>query len=345
MNTSRNLTKLGTLYCALSAVTYTAYNVCLNDVSQLYDSAWINCVQAAVSAAAIGVYLLWQAAHGQPALPPPKESVALLGIGLITQLGGVLFVWAMSVVGVAITATLQTGGLLAMSAILGLIVLGERVSWLQVIAIILITVSVVCLSMGAGSTGETTSGPLPPAKILLGIAAGALAGLAFAVLTVGVRKTVTGNTSPLAIVFLINLMGVVALGPWSVYQLGIQTLAHTAPRDFAVMLAAGVLNLMAFLLVTKSLQMISVVRFNVLNNGLTTALSAAVGIVLLAEPCNTIVLFGLLLSIGGIVLISLVVPPSEQAVEVNCRVVPPPPARGGGPGRGRRALRPRPQLL
>ena len=54
---------------------------------------------------------------------------------------------------------------------------------------------------------------MPPARILLGIAAGILAGLAFAVLTVGIRKTVTGNTSPQAIVFLINLMGVVVFGP------------------------------------------------------------------------------------------------------------------------------------
>jgi drug/metabolite transporter, DME family len=314
MNTSRDLTRLGTFYCAFSAVTYTAYNVCLNDVSQLYDSAWINCVQAAVSAALVGIYLLWQAAHGRPALPPWKELVALLVIGLITQLGGVLLVWAMSVVGVAITTTLQTGGLLAASAILGLIVLGERVSWLQVMAILLITVSVVCISMGAGSTGEATASQLPPAKILLGIAAGLLAGLAFAVLTVGVRKAVTGNTSSLAVVFLINLMGVVALGPWSVYHLGIKTLVQTSPRDFAVMLGAGALNLVAFLLVTLSLKMISVVRFNVLNNGLTTALTAAVGIVLLAEPCNAVVLLGILLSIAGIVMISLV-PPAADSLE------------------------------
>ena len=97
-------------------------------------------------------YLLWLIARGRPALPPWKELLALLGIGLITQLGGVLLVWAMSVVGAAVSVTLQTGIMLAASAVLGLIVLGERVSWRQIAAIALITVSVAFFSLGVEST-------------------------------------------------------------------------------------------------------------------------------------------------------------------------------------------------
>ena len=84
------------------------------------------------------------------------------------------------------------------------------------------------------------------------------------------------------------------------------------------MLAAGVLNLIAFLLVTKSLQMISVVRFNVLNNGLTTALTAIVGIVLLSEPWNGTLLLGILLSMAGIVAISLAPPAARNG---NCTII------------------------
>ena len=134
--------------------------------------------------------------------------LALLTIGLITQLGNILYVWAMSVVGVAITATLQTGVMLGISAVLGLIVLGERVSWRQVTAIVLITVSVVFFSMGAKSPGEaTTASQLPSVHVLAAIAAASLAGVAFALLTVGVRKTVTDNTSSAAVVFLISVHG------------------------------------------------------------------------------------------------------------------------------------------
>ena len=74
------------------------------------------------------------------------------------------------------------------------------------------------------------------------------------------------------------------------------------------MLAAGVFNLIAFLLVTKSLQTISVVRFNVLNNGLTTVLTVAIGIAIFAEAWNTPVLLGILLSLAGILVISQAAP-------------------------------------
>ncbi len=143
---------------------------------------------------------------------------------------------------------------------------------------------------------------------MLAITAAGLGGVTFAVLTVGVRKTVTGNTSPGAVVFLMSVMGVAALGPWSLFSVGLDTLLQTTPRALGVMLGAGVMNLIAFLLVTKSLQMISVVRFNVLNNGLTTALTAAIGVALFHEPWNGPLLLGMLLAMVGILMISVEAP-------------------------------------
>lgn len=322
MGNVKDLTKLGTLYCTLSAVAYTAYNLCLRYVSEDYDPAWVNCVQASVSVVIFGAYLAWQASRGRPSLPPWGELIAMLIIGMITQVGGILLVWAMGVVGAAITVTLQTGIMLGASAILGLIVLGERVSWPQIIAIALITAAIVFFSLGAETTDAAVPGQPLSTRGLLGIAAGALSGIAFAILTVGIRKTVTSHTTPEAIVFLMNVMGVVALGPWCVYQLGADTLVQTSPRDLGVMLGAGAMNLVAFLLVTMSLQMITVVRVNVLNNGLSTALTAIVGIVYLSEPRNGYVLGGIALSVVGILIISLVPPPPEP--ETKSEVEPEP---------------------
>ena len=140
---------------------------------------------------------------------------------------------------------------------------------------------------------------------LLGIGAGVLAGLAFAVLTVGIRKTVTSETSAEAVVFLINAMGVVTLGPWCVWHVGLTPLVQTPLPDLGVMLAAGAMNLIGFLLVTKSLQLIAVVRVNVINNGLTMALTVVAGMVLFAESWNRNILLGILLSAVGTLLISL----------------------------------------
>jgi drug/metabolite transporter (DMT)-like permease len=198
--------------------------------------------------------------------------------------------------------------MLGASAILGLVVLGERVSSRQVAAILMITLSMVFFTSGAQSPGEPTVGHGLSLTILLGIAAAALAGIAFALLTVGVRKTVTSNASPEAVVFLISTMGVVAMGPWCVYRHGFQTLLRTPLGDLGVMLTAGVVNLIAFLLVTKSLRMISVVRFNVLNNGLTTAMTATIGLVAFKEPWNGTLLLGMLLAMAGILVISIQTP-------------------------------------
>jgi len=308
MNISRDQTKIGTLLCLFSSLGYTAYNVCLRDVSQRYDPSWINCVQSSVTVAVFGVYLGWQAARGRRVLPPRNELLALLAISLITQFGNIFYVWSMSVVGIAITATLQTGVMLGASAILGLIVLRERVSARQVVAIVMITVSMVFFSSGAQSSSGPTVGHGLSLTVLLGIGAAALAGIAFALLVVGVRKTVTSNSSSEAVVFLISTMGVAAMGPWCLYRHGFQTLVRTPPGDLGVMLAAGVVNLIAFLLVTKSLRMISVVRFNVMNNGLTTTMSATLGVVAFHEAWNGTLLLAMLLAMAGILIISIQAP-------------------------------------
>jgi drug/metabolite transporter (DMT)-like permease len=278
-----------------------------------------------------GACLVYQAVKGQRVMPPWKELLSLVVIGLVTQVGGVLFLWAMTVVGVAVTATLQMGVMLAAAAVLGLIVLGERIFWQQVAAIVLITLSVIFFSWGASDsnqvsadgaattagvsnseTASTAASNVASVKVALGIATSILAGVAFAVLMVGVRKTVTGQTSPEAIMFLINAMGVIACGPWSAYLLGAGAIAEIGLYGLVVMLAAGVGNLAGFLLVTLSLRLITVVRVNVINNGLTTALSAAAGIIIFHEPWNGYVKIAMLLSIAGVLLISLVAPPEEQ---------------------------------
>lgn len=320
------------LFCVLSAIAYTAYNVCLRGVSELYDAAWINCVQASVGTTVFGVYLAWRAVCGRPALPPSKELLALVVIGLITQLGGVLFIWGMAVVGVAVAATLQMGVMLAASAVLGWMALRETVTPRQWGAIALITISVVLFSRGSQSVGENpaetpgaatstledvkVSQAAPqeaasPLRILCGVIASVLAGVAFAILTVGIRKTVGEDASPEAIVFLINAAGVVFLAPWCVASLGLPALAQTAGRHLAVMLAAGLMNLFGFLLITLSLQRITVVRANVVNNAATMALTVIAGIALFREPWNGEIALGMLLAAVGAVIISL--QPAQEA--------------------------------
>jgi drug/metabolite transporter (DMT)-like permease len=304
----------GTLYCVLAPGAYASYNICLRGVSGEQDSAWITCVQASVGVAVFGAYLGWQAVQRRPALPPWKETLSLLAIGLITQLGGVAMVWAMGIVGVGTTATLQMGVMLAFTAILGRIVLGEPVSRRQMIAIGLIVIAVFSFSRGAQPV-ENVAVDQAAATVpsLLGIAAGVLSGLAFAVLVVGVRKAVTSETSPEATVFLISVMGVAFMGPLCVYRLGIGTLVHTPAKHFGVMLLGGAMNVIGFLLLTKALKVVSAIRVNVLNNALTMALTVIAGIVFFAEPWNGHLAFGIIVSIIGVIVISIASPSKANA--------------------------------
>jgi drug/metabolite transporter (DMT)-like permease len=330
MSIPKTRSTIGTLYCLLAPLGYTAYNLCLRGVSDKYDSAWITCVQASVSVVVLGDYLAWQAFHGRRALPPWRELLALLAIGLVTQIGGALMVWAMSVLGAGTTATLQMGVMLAGTAVLGRFVLGERVSLRQLGAIAMIVVAVVCFSRGAQSVSDAaveaasdgasalTAGAAPTApaaagKVMVGIVAAILSGIAFAILVVGVRKTVTGATSPEAIVFLISLAGVMLLGPWSIARLGLDAIAETSARHLGVMLAAGLMNLIAFLLITNALQLATAVRVNVVNNALTMALTVGAGILLFAEPWNGELCLGIVLSMAGVVLISMGGPSPSRA--------------------------------
>ena len=308
---------LGTVYCVLSAVFYMLMEICRRELSENCDPIWVNCVQASVSTVVFGVYLSFRSIRGRPAWPPLAVAAGLMMLGIVTQLGGSSYQWSLGVIGLAIGNPLQMGVMLAAAALLGWVVLGERVSWCGMTAILLITASVFLIGVGAEAANETirSAESVEPGVmvVFLGVGAACFAGVAFAVLTVGMRKTATEDTSPEAIVFFINAMGIVFLGPWAAMRLGLDGMMATSPRDLVVMLATGICNLLAFLLIAKALQKTTVVRVNVINNALTTALTVLAGIVIFAEPSNRELLVGILLILIGIVLISRGEPSDGQS--------------------------------
>jgi drug/metabolite transporter (DMT)-like permease len=104
------------------------------------------------------------------------------------------------------------------------------------------------------------------------------------------------------------------LGPWCVVQLGVDALVHTRGHDLGVMLSAGVMNLIGFLLITKSLQLLAVVRVNIVNNAVTMALTVIAGILWFKEPWNGDLVVGILLAAIGTILISMTPEGGSDAV-------------------------------
>ncbi len=314
----------GTLYCTLSAFSYAMMGVCQRQISVNCDPVWINSVQAMVGTTVFGIYLIRSSARGRSAWPPLSVASGLVMLGIVTQLGGSSYQWSLGVVGLAVGNSLNMGVMLVASALLGLLILREQVSWRGMTAIVLITVSIFLLSRGAEATNQaapTDSATVAEGtvtldtdtdneknngtfRVMLGIAAACFAGIAFAILTVGVRKTATEDTAPEAIVFYINAMGIVFLGPWAAMRLGIDGMLAISARDYGVMLAIGVFNLFGFLLLTKGLQLTTVVQANAITNPLTNVLTVLAGIVIFAEPANSELAFGILLILIGMLLIS-----------------------------------------
>ncbi len=326
----------GTLYCILSAMSYTMMGICQRELSENCDPVWVNSVQALVSTTVFGIYLTLTSVRGRSAWPPLSVAAGLIMLGIVTQLGGSSYQWSLGVIGLAIGNSLNMGVMLSASALLGWLILGERVSWRGIMAIVLITTAIFFLSRGAKATdqavptnsatatsdtasentaaGDDTEAALQAGafRVMLGIAAACFAGIAFSILTVGVRKTATEDTAPEAIVFYINAMGIVFLGPWAIMRLGLDGIMATSARDFGVMLATGVFNLFGFLLLTKALQLTAVVRVNVITNSLTTVLAVLSGIVIFAEPANRELIIGIILILIGMLLISTSEPADDK---------------------------------
>ncbi len=312
---------VGTACCIVSALCYTAANICLRRLAGLHsDEMWVTCMKEVVTVAAVGPWLLIQAARGRPVVPPRRALLVLLLTGLAVQLAGNLSVqWAFGVVGLATTIPAIFGVMLTAGAVFGLVFLGERVPGRSVAAITLLIASILLLSLGAATARGTNPGagraataetsaqaasqaPASPGWVLLGVGAGCLGGLMFATLSTVIRFTATARVPVASIVFVVTGMGVLSMGGLSLWRLGPEQLLSTRPEELAWMLAAGTFNLLAFLAITKGLQLTTVVHANVLNAS-QVAMAALAGVAFFHEVLNPWLILGIGLTILGVVLI------------------------------------------
>jgi drug/metabolite transporter (DMT)-like permease len=291
---------VGTAYCIVSALAYTAANSCLRALA-CHNAAWIICVKESVTVVAIGPCLLYLALRREVVWPDRRGLLALVAVGLAVQvIGNLGMVWALDVIGLSITIPAMMGFNLAGSAILGWLLLKERVTGRSLLAIALLVSAIVLLNLGAGQAQDwVVHNRL---KIALALSLCCTSGLVFAWMAVAIRKTVTGPVSPLVVVFVITATGTLSLGPLSIWQMGLPALFATPPQTLSLMLVAGVLNLIGFFTISKGLQFATVVQANVLGAS-QVAMAAVVGMLFFAESPSTALIVGVCLTIVGMVMI------------------------------------------
>lgn len=311
---------VGTAYCVLSAIGYTATNICLRVLAGHASQVQVICVKEFVTVAVVGPWIVYQGCRGLHAWPKPSSLVPLVLVGLATQLVANLgLLWAMGIVGLAVSIPAALGIALAGSAVLGRVVLGERVSPRSWMAVALLIASIVLLKIGADQEVRLTA--IDPARVALAVGAACLAGVTFAALSVTIRHSVTGQVSPYTVVFIVTGMGVISLAPLSLWQLGIEGWGQTPSGDLGIMLLAGGLNLIAFLAISKGLQLTTIVHANVLNAS-QVAMAAVAGLLLFAERPSVQLVLGIGLTIVGMMLIDR--PAGDPMTEAAESTKPPP---------------------
>jgi len=292
---------VGTVYCVISALAYTAANSCLKGLADKVNPLWVICVKETVTVAVVGPWLVVLGLRGSTVWPGRRALAALILVGLAVQLIGNLgMLWAFKIVGFSITVPAVMGINLAGSALLGWLVLQEGVTRRGLASITMLIVAVVLLKLGAGqANGWITASPL---SVGLALGACCASGLVFAGMAVAIRKSVTGPVPAVVIVFVITAVGTLSLAPLSVWQVGLPAMLATPPKLLALMLLAGVLNLIGFFSITKGLQFATVVHANLLGAS-QVAMAAVVGMFIFGESPSTALLLGVCLTIAGMVMI------------------------------------------
>jgi drug/metabolite transporter (DMT)-like permease len=312
----------GTGCCLVAALGYTAVDIGVRSLSERQSLIWILFVKELVAVVLVGPWLMWQASRGA-GLPLGRQTLlGLAVVGLLTHLAGNLpFFWAMRVVGLAITIPASLGVTLIASATFGWFFLRERVSWQSGLAIAAMIVSVIFLSLGAGTgvggtAGLSSSGGAGGGGqevqgalwIALAVALACVAGVVFAVLSLAIRHSATRGVPLAWLAFVVPAMGAITLGPLCLCWYGVSDLLATPLADFLLMLLCGVVNLIAFLAIIKALQMTTMVHANVLSAS-QTAMAAAAGFLFFRETASPSLVAGVCLTMAGMVLMDRPVAP------------------------------------
>lgn len=294
----------GTIYGAISAVAYTAANICLRSVTDDCDPVWVSCIKSLPTAVAVAPWLIVRWSRGERVFPPLSVVVTLVGAGLLGQLGGnVSFQWSLGIIGIALTVPLCMGMIIIGSAVLGRILLYESVNALTAVALTLLLAAIWILSVGAQGASDSMAdlAAASPWLVTAAVAAACVAGLSYAVLGVTIRRAVIGVSTVSATTFCVSTVGLLSLTPWTVYRIGIDQMIQTDRTDFAVMLLAGVFNLIAFLALTRALQITTLVYVNALNAS-QVAMASVAGIVLFREQASPALTLGVSLTVIGLLI-------------------------------------------
>lgn len=295
---------LGTIYGLFSAFVYTGANSFLRAANGL-DPVWISAIKAVPTVVIMAIVLPAIAIRGGSVAMQPRHLAMIVAGGLCGQLGGnIAFQWSLSQIGVALTVPLSLGGMILFAAVLGRVFLHEPVTPKAGLALLLLLAAIAVLSLGAKTAGQQVSDtPMSLVRVMLGVTAACMSGLAYSVLNVILRYGITRGAPLPTTLFTVSIAGFIALSSIAWLRIGGEGMQATTSREWLIMLAAGLCNTVAFMSLTKSLQLTSVVYVNALNATQAT-LAALAGVLIFKEPLSQWLALGVALTIAGLMVLA-----------------------------------------
>ncbi len=268
------------------------------------DPVWVMCIKTIPTVVGVAPWLIVRWRRGERVFPPLPVIATLAAAGLIGQLGGnVAFQWSLGIIGIALTVPLCMGMIIIAGAVLGRVLLHESVNTLTVVALAILLAAIWILSVGAqdASNAMAELGTVSPWFVTAAVTGGCISGLSYAILGVAIRKAVLGVSTVSATTFCIAIVGLLCLTPLAVHRIGVTEMLQTDRGDIAMMVLGGVFNLIAFLALTRALQITSLVHVNALNAS-QVAMASVAGIVLFQEQASPALTLGVCLTVVGLLI-------------------------------------------
>lgn len=295
----------GTVLAVFSSFCYTASIIALRDVVAVgVDwAAWVSCLKAVPTVIIAAMVIAWQTRAGTIVWPSPRMIVVLLLTGTAMQLlGNVCFQWGLSLGGITLTVPLSQASLLISGAVLGVLMINERVSRRSIAAMMVLILAIVILSLDADVTTVSIAGPGDSRAVMKIIGLGLAAGFGWGLAGVVIRQVAISGVSTAVTIGLLSSTAIVVLGGGVLARRGTEWVAReTSAHEFWVTMLAGIFTAAAFFALTSAMRHITIVRANLLNAS-QISLTSLAGVLIFSEPLGRGMVVGTVLTVVGLLL-------------------------------------------
>ncbi len=295
--THHPITLAGAVSGTIAGILYTASNIALRESVDL-DPFLVAAVKAIPTVVCLVPFLLVCLWTGKPLLTSSRMIPRFIVVALIGQfVGNAAFQVSLGVIGLSITVPITMGTIIIGAAILGRWILKEAVGGSTVISMGILLIAILVLSLPGASQKPLESVSETP--LWWGVVCAGASGFAYALFGTVLRQTLKGGVSASLTMFISGMVGMVSLWAFTWTRMGIDGLSMVTPSQWWVMIAAGVLNFVAFVALSISLKLLPVVAVNLINAS-QVAMAACAGVLLFAEPITSMMLIGIGLTFAGL---------------------------------------------